>query len=166
MSQKLSWQTKEISEIFAALHSSEHGLTNEEAIQRLKECGPNKLPEGKVDSLLVIFGRQFQSPLIYILVAASLIVFVMGEIVDGSIIVAVLLFNAIVGTIQEGKAQNTLRALIDFVETKTTVVRDSQELIVSDKEVVPGDIIILQAGDKVPADARIIFSTNLTVDEA
>jgi len=166
MTRQLSWPTKEIPEILAVLHSREHGLTTEEATGRLKKYGLNKLPEGRVDSLPVIFLRQFQSPLIYILLAASMVVFAMGETIDGSIILAVLLFNAIVGTIQEGKAQNTLRALKKFVETKATVLREGKELIISDSEVVPGDIIILQEGDKAPADARIIAATNLKIDEA
>ena len=166
MAQQLLWHTKTIPEIFNALHSREHGLTTEEAIKRLKKYGLNKLPEGKADSLFVIFLRQFQSPLIYILLAASMVVFAMGEIIDGSIILAVLLFNAIVGTIQEGKAQNTLLALKKFVETKATVLREGKELIISDSEVVSGDIIILQEGEKAPADARIIVATNLKIDEA
>ncbi|MDO8593073.1 MAG: HAD-IC family P-type ATPase [bacterium] len=166
MTQQLSWHTKEIPEILAVLHSSEHGLTKEEAAGRLKEYGPNKLSEGKADSLFVIFLRQFQSSLIYILFAASMIVFAMGEIADGSIILAILFFNAIVGTIQEGKAQNTLRALKKFAETKATVLREGKEFIISDSEVVPSDIIILQEGEKAPADARIIAAANLKIDEA
>ncbi|MDP2932809.1 MAG: HAD-IC family P-type ATPase, partial [bacterium] len=160
------WHTKTVPEVFDLLHSHERGLTKEEAAKRFQEYGFNKLPEGKVDSLPIIFLRQFQSPLIYILLAASMIVFAMRETIDGSIILAVLLFNAIVGTIQEGKAQNTLRALKKFVETKATVLREGKELIVSDNEVVPGDIIILQEGEKAPADARIITATNLKIDEA
>ncbi len=160
------WHVKTISEILGILHSSEHGLSGKEAKNRLQEFGSNVLPEAKVDSLAVIFLRQFQSPLIYILLAASLIVFVMGEIIDGSIILAVLLFNAIVGTFQEGKAQNTLLALKKFVETKATVLREGREFIIPDSEIVPGDIIILQEGEKVPADTRIIISNNLKVDEA
>ncbi|KKS96581.1 hypothetical protein A3B05_02085 [Candidatus Giovannonibacteria bacterium RIFCSPLOWO2_01_FULL_43_160] len=160
------WHAKTIPEILDALHSREQGLTKEEATKRLKEYGQNYLPEGKVTSLHIIFLRQFQSPLIYILLAASIIVFAMGETIDGSIILTVLIFNAIVGTIQEGKAQNTLRALKKFVETKATVLREGKELIISDSEVVPGDIIILQEGDKAPADARIIAAANLKIDEA
>ncbi len=163
---KNTWHTKTIPDILSALHASEHGLTAGEVTHRLKEYGYNKLPEGKVDGLPVIFLRQFQSPLIYILLVASAIVFFMGETVDGSIILAVLLFNAVVGTVQEGKAQNTLLALKRFVETKATVLREEKELIVPDSEVVPGDIIILQEGEKVPADARIITATNLKIDEA
>jgi Ca2+-transporting ATPase len=161
-----NWHTKIFSEIFVALNTSERGLSKEEANRRLREHGFNKLPEAKVDSLAVIFLRQFQSPLIYILLTASLIVFAMREIVDGSIILAVLLFNAIVGTIQEGRAQNTLLALKKFVETKATVLRDGKELIIPDAEVAPGDILILQEGEKVAADARIILSRNLKVDES
>ncbi len=166
MTQQLLWHTRTIPEILDALHSREHGLTKEEATERLREYGLNKLPDGKVDGLPIIFLRQFQSPLIYILFAAAGIVFAIGEVIDASIIFAVLLFNAIVGTIQEGKAQNTLLALKRFAETSATVLRDGKDLIVPDTEVMPGDIIILQEGEKVPADARIIFANTLKVDEA
>ena len=166
MTQEILWYAKTVPEVFDILHSREHGLTKEETIKRLKEYGLNKLPEGRVDSILIIFLRQFQSPLIYILLIASMIIFVTGETIDGSIILAVLFFNAIVGTIQEGKAQNTLLALKKFVETKTTVLREGKELIVSDSEVVLGDIVILQEGEKVPVDARIIAAINLRIDEA
>ena len=166
MTEQVLWYTKTIPEIIGVLRSHEHGLSKDEAERRLEEYGPNNLPEGKVDSLSVIFLRQFRSPLIYILLAASAVVLSMGEIVDGSIILAVLLFNAVVGTIQEGKAQNTLRALKKFVETKATVLREGKELLASDSELVPGDIIILQEGEKVPADARLIVATNLKIDEA
>ena len=160
------WHSKTISEIFDTFRARERGLTKEEAAERLKEYGPNKLPEAKVDSLAVIFLRQFQSPLIYILLAASLVVFTMKEMIDGVIILFVLLFNAIVGTLQEGKAQNTLLALKKLVETNAAVIRDGREIIIPDFEVVPGDILALTEGDKVPADARIVVSHNLKIDEA
>lgn len=161
-----NFHTQSLTNVFDKLQTSERGLTIEEASRRLKEYGQNKLPESKADSLAIIFLRQFRSPLIYILLAASAVVFAMGEIIDGSIILAVLIFNAIVGTIQEGKAQNTLLALKKFVETKATVLRDGREIIISDTEVVSGDIVILQEGEKVPADARVILSQNMKVDEA
>lgn len=165
--QNIQWHTKEISEIFTILSvRNESGLTEKEASRRLKEFGYNKLPEGKVDILPVIFLRQFQSPLIYILLAAAVIVLVLGEIIDASVILAVLIFNAIVGAIQEGKAQNTLLALKKFAATSATVLRNGKEFIIPDIEAVPGDIIVLQEGEKVPADARIIFANNLKVDEA
>ncbi len=161
-----TWHTKTIPDTLSILHTSERGLTADEVTRRLKQYGYNKLPESKPDGLPIIFLRQFQSPLIYILIAASAIVFFMGETIDGSIILAVLLFNAIIGTVQEGKAQNTLLALKRFVETKATVLRDGKELIIPDTEVVPGDIIMLAEGEKVPADARIIISNSLKADEA
>src|SRR3989338_2567923 len=164
--QQISWHTKTVHEVLGALDSREHGLTKEEATERFQKYGHNKLPEEKLDGLLIIFLRQFKSPLIYILFVAAGIVFAMGEVIDASIIFAVLLFNAIMGTIQEGKAQNTLLALKKFAETSATVLRDVKELIVLDTEVMPGDIIILQEGEKVPADARIIFTSILKVDEA
>src|SRR3990167_6025477 len=148
------------------LHTSENGLNNNEARRRQEKFGRNQLPEGKVDSLLIIFWRQFQSPLIYLLFVAGAVVFIMGEPIDGAIIFFVLLFNAVVGTIQEGKAQNTLRALKNFVETKATVRRDETQLIIPDSEIVPGDIILLQEGERVPADARLLIANNLKLDEA
>ncbi|MDP1760100.1 MAG: HAD-IC family P-type ATPase, partial [Candidatus Woesebacteria bacterium] len=161
-----AWHSKTLSETFQEMCSSEHGLTKEEAEYRLKEYGFNKLPEGKVDGLLLIFFRQFQSPLIYILFAAAGIIFAMGSAIDALIIFTVLFFNAIVGAIQEGKAQNTLLALKKFAETSATVLRDGIELTVPDTEIIPGDIIVLQEGEKIPADARIIFANTLKVDEA
>lgn len=166
MTQHNSWHAKTIPEIFEALRSQDHGLTKEEADLRLKEHGLNKLPETKADSLAVIFFRQFKSPLIFILLAASIIVFAMNEVIDSLIILFVLLFNAVVGTIQEGKAQNTLLVLKKFVETNATVLRDGKEFIIRDTEVVPGDILIFTEGDKVSADSRIIVSHNLKIDEA
>ncbi len=166
MNAQNQWYTKSISSVFEAVESSERGLSEKEAALRLKEYGLNKLPETKPDGLLTIFMRQFKSSLIYILLLAGFIVLAMGEIVDGLIILAVLIFNAIVGTIQEGRAQNTLLALRKYTETKTTVLRDGREIIITDKDVVPGDIILLQEGEKVPADARLILSNNLKINES
>lgn len=163
---KIDWYNQEISSIFKALFSTERGLEKEEALCRFKEHGPNKLPEAKADGFFVIFSRQFKSPLIYILLIASSIVFTVGEFIDGAIILFVLLFNAVVGAIQEGKAQNTLLALKKFTETNATAVRDGMEIIIPDDEIVPGDIIVLTEGESVPADARIIISYNLKVDES
>ena len=161
-----AWHTKTLEETFKDLDSGKHGLTNKEAAERLEKYGHNKIPEGKIDNIFIVFLRQFQSPLIYILFAAGVIVFAMHEYIDASIILAVLVVNAVVGTIQEGKAQNMLLALKKFVKTKATVLRENKELIIPDDEVVPGDIIILQEGEKVPVDARIISTANLKINEA
>ena len=164
--EKNLWHTKDATEVLSVLYSHEEGLGGKEAVLRLKEYGTNTLIEARPVGLFTIFVRQFQSPLIYILFIASATVFFMGEVIDGSIIVAVLIFNAILGTIQEGKAQNTLQALKRFIETRATVIRDGKELIIPDKEVVVGDIIVLSEGEKIPADARVFFANNLKVDEA
>lgn len=161
-----SWHSFSIPQIHLKLGSSERGLSKEEAKERLKKYGSNILPEKKPRSTFQLFVSQFQSPLIYILFAASAVIFFLGETVDGSIILAVLLFNAVVGAIQEGRAQNTLRALKAFVETKATALRDGVERVIPDFDIVPGDIIILQEGEKVPADARVFVARNLKADEA
>lgn len=160
------WHTKKISEIFQELGTKDGGLAASEAARRLSLYGPNTLPEQRREGLGTIFLRQFESPLIYVLLAASVAVFFIGESVDAAVILFVLLFNAIVGTIQEGRAQHTLTALKRFVETNATVLRDGKEESIPDKEVVLGDIIVLHEGERIPADARVIWTHLLKVDEA
>lgn len=160
------WSTKGLPDVFEGLHSDENGLSKEEAARRLIEDGPNALQEADVDGLPTIFMRQFQSPLIYLLLAASGAVFLLGEIADGSIILFVLVFNAIVGTIQEGRAQNTLRALRQYVETTASVIRDGTEILIPDYEVVRGDLLSLREGEKVSADARMVSVHSIKIDEA
>ncbi len=161
-----SWYSQSVASAIKVLDTRSHGLTEAEADERRKKYGANKLPEKKSDSWLTIFARQFKSPLIYILLASAAAIYVMGEVIDGSIILAILLFNAIVGATQEGKAQNTLLALKRFVETDAVVLRGGQETIVPDSGVTVGDIIVLREGEKIPADARIIASNNLKLEEA
>ncbi len=161
-----TWHTKTKKEVLSRLYSSGKGLTQKKARRRLKEDGPNVIPEGKRDPYWKIFLRQFRSPLIYILLAATVIVLLMGETTDGMIILLVMLFNAVVGTIQEGRAQNTLLALKRGVETKALIIRDGKKVVVRDKEIVPGDIIIFHEGDKVPADARLLEANHLLVNES
>ncbi|MFH1255147.1 MAG: HAD-IC family P-type ATPase [bacterium] len=161
-----NWHAKSESDILKQLQSSGSGLTIEEAKNRLKKYGENKLREIKADNPAVIFFRQFQSPLIYLLLAAAAIIFFMSEIADALIILAILIFNAVIGAAQEGKARNTLLALKKFVQTKAMVLRQGGEMIIEDSEVVPGDIIILREGEKIPADARVILSHSLNIDES
>jgi len=157
------WYLLSQEQIFEKLHTSLHGLTPSDVQDKIKQYGFNILPEKKPTSLIRLFFNQFNSPLILILLLASVITYIIGGTTDAYIILAVLIFNAIVGTIQEGKAQNTLNALKKFVETKATVLRDGTEFIIP---IVPGDIINLEEGEKVSADARVILSQNLKADEA
>ncbi|MHB1330831.1 MAG: cation-translocating P-type ATPase [Minisyncoccota bacterium] len=161
-----AWHTLTQEEVLKVLDTQVEGLTKEEAKNRLSKYGPNSLPEEKVNSFAKIFLRQFQSSLIYVLLGAASLIFIIGERVDAYIILAVLIFNAIVGALQEGKAENTLLALKKFTETNATVVRGGNDFIIPDTEVVVGDILILQEGEKISADARVIQSENIKVNEA
>jgi P-type Ca2+ transporter type 2C len=160
------WHSLSVPEIFKILESGESGLSRQVVAERLARDGKNKLPEAKVDSLFTIFIRQFANPLIYILLIAGIVVFIMGEVVDSIVITLVLIFNAIIGAIQEGKARNTILALKRYVNTKAVVIRDGEEFIIPDEMVTVGDVIILQEGEKIPADARLISAHNLKVSEA
>ncbi|MCK9344770.1 MAG: HAD-IC family P-type ATPase [Candidatus Pacebacteria bacterium] len=161
-----SWHTKTSEQVFSMLDTNGSGLDSVEASLRLLKYGENKLPEIASESLAIVFLRQFQSPLIYVLIAAGGAVLALGETIDAAVIFAVLFINAVIGSIQEGRAQNTLASLRKFVETRATVLRDGREVIIADENVVPGDILMVQEGERIPADARLISVRNLRVDEA
>jgi Ca2+-transporting ATPase len=166
MANNTAWYRLPLKEVYKKLNTSEKGLASEWAEKRLQSFGPNELPKPEIDSWGTIFFRQFKNSLIYVLLVAAAIVFWLGEYVDGGVILFVLVFNAVVGTVQEGKARSALLALQEFVETFTTVLRDGKEVLISDKLLVPGDVIILTEGDKVPADCCLIIANNLRIDEA
>lgn len=160
------WHLLSVEETLSKLTTSSHGISRDEALARLIKHGRNDLPKAKTRSVASTFASQFNSPLIFVLVAAGGAIYLIGETTDALIILTILIFNAIVGTIQEGRAVNVLSALKMFVETKAVVVRDGSPLVIPDYEVVPGDIIDLREGEKVPADARLIASLGLKADEA
>lgn len=155
-----------LDEVFIYLGANGKGLSSREAEDRLIKYGENKLPETPPESIFSVFARQFRNPLIYILICSAIAVLVIGDKTDAIVIFAVLFVNAIIGTIQEGRAQNTLASLRKYVETNATVTRDDAEIIVPDYKIVPGDIIILREGERIPADARLISVHNLRVDES
>ncbi|MEK7465070.1 MAG: HAD-IC family P-type ATPase [Patescibacteria group bacterium] len=154
------------SELTVLFGVDERGLSDAEAERRLSASGPNVLPEAKPEHGVAIFLRQFASPLIYLLIGAAGVVAALREYTDAGVILGVLLFNAIVGAFQEGRARRTLAALKRFTATDAAVLRDGKERIVPDAAVVPGDIILLHEGERVPADARVMASNTLAVDEA
>lgn len=160
------WHTRSSDEVLKQLHTQAAGLTVAEREERLKEYGPNALPAPEPDTLFIIFLRQFQSPLIYLLLIATSIMAFMEHWADAVIIGFVLLFNAVAGTIQAGRAQNTMRALQKISKTMATVKIDGRGEVIEDVAIVPGDVIILREGDKVPADARLLQCTNLRVNES
>ncbi|MBM3272448.1 HAD-IC family P-type ATPase [Candidatus Kaiserbacteria bacterium] len=160
------WHVMPAGDVVRELESSDLGLSAQEAALRLREFGSNALPEPKTRSIFALFFSQFRSPLIYVLMAAAATVLALGETHDALIILGVLVFNALVGAVQEGRAQQTLDALKHYVETTATVLREGEEYVIPDREVVPGDIIILREGDRVPADARMLSVQGLRVDES
>jgi magnesium-transporting ATPase (P-type) len=159
---------KEINEIIAELETNlESGLSAEQLKKRIEKYGANELPEKKPPSWLFIFLSQFASPLIYILVlAAVLIFFVSDNYFDAFIILGILFFNAIIGTIQEGRTRKILISLKKLISQQAIVIRNSKREIISTKNIVPGDIILVQEGQRIPADGRIIDCAHLRIDES
>jgi ATPase, P-type (transporting), HAD superfamily, subfamily IC/ATPase, P-type (transporting), HAD superfamily, subfamily IC len=144
-----------------------NGLSSIQAHQRLQHDGLNSLPEGKQAGWISIFISQFQNPLIYILLVAAVIIFFVGEQkLDAFIISGILFFNAIIGTIQEGRTSNVVAGLRRFIKAKSVVIRDGAHTIIDDQDLVVGDIIVLKEGERVPADARIFYHERLKVDES
>ncbi len=160
------WHIESRADLLKKFKSSERGLTPNQVKENLSIFGANLLPETKTDSIVIIFLRQFQSPLIYVLLLAGVIIIYIKEYVDAGIVAFILIFNAVIGAFQEGRAQNTLASLKKYIETKATVLRGGVEEIISDTSVVPGDILILEEGEKIAGDARLIESSGLLVDES
>jgi len=153
-------------EILAALKADAGGLSLHEAERRLKRFGPNELPAVAGRHPLFRLLAQFNNALIYFLLAGALAAWALGHLIDASVIVVVVLVNAIVGFIQEGKAENALNAIRNMISPRANVLRESTRYNVPVNELVPGDIVLLEAGDRVPADLRILRARGLLIDEA
>jgi len=147
--------------------SIESGLSEQEVERRLREYGHNTLPEAPPTHWFITFLHQFQSPLIYILVAAAALIGIVGrDPLDAFIISGVLIFNAIIGTIQERRTQHAIESLKRFIKTSSVVLRDGTKLVIDDSDLVVGDVILLQEGQRIPADARLVTTHGLQIDEA
>ncbi len=166
MDQEDAWHTLKSEEALLKLATSEEGLTTAEAERRLQTYGANELEEERGPSRLALIAHQLKSPLIAVLVTAALISFSIGEYIDMSVIVVIIVFNTIIGFFQEYKAESALQALKTMTAPEAGVIRDGLETRVKTREIVPGDVITLNAGDKVPADARIFEALNLEMDES
>jgi magnesium-transporting ATPase (P-type) len=162
----MTWYQKDLDRILAELETSEHGLTEAEARERLQKVGRNRLAEAEKISRLKILLHQFTSPLIYILLIAAVVTFFLEEYKDTGVIFAILLLNALIGYIQEVKAEKQVRALKSMVVAKARVLRDGKELEINGEEVVPGDIVLLASGGRVPADVRLLKTIELKADES
>ncbi len=143
-----------------------NGLTSEEVEKRQKEFGPNKLASQKKQTLFQLFIAQINDVLIYILIAAAVISALVGETSDAIIVAVIIILNAVIGIIQESKAEHSLEALKNLSAPKTIVKRDGELKEVSSEDIVPGDIIIIDAGRYIPCDLRLIETANLKIEES
>ena len=142
------------------------GLDPSEAARRLASYGPNRLPEGAKRGPLMRFLQQFDNILVYILLAAGFVKLMLGLWLDASIITGVVVINAILGFLQEGKAERALDSIRNMLSAEARVRRDGEIRIAPAEELVPGDIVLLESGDRVPADLRLVEVKNLRADEA
>lgn len=160
------WHMPPLPELFQATQSDPSGLSRQEAERRLKEHGPNKLPEQPPPAWWEILWRQFQSPLIYILVAAAGVAVLAGDYNDAVFIGLVLAINSLIGGYQEWRAEQSSRALQKLLHIRASVLRDGEVREVDAEELVPGDVVWLESGNRVPADMRLITAHGLEIDES
>ena len=160
------WHAIPHEEVAGRLGVTSVGLTPEEAQARLATHGPNALPESPGRPPLLRFLAQFHNALIYFLLAGAAAALALGHYVDAGVIIAVVLVNALVGFIQEGKAEQALRAIRNMISPHATVMRASRRQSVHARDLVPGDLVLLEAGDRVPADTRLIRARGMLIDEA
>lgn len=161
----------EAGQVMEELQTSQEGLSSAQAEERLQRTGPNKLEEGKKTPLILRFLKELADPMILILIAAAAVSAITAFYADESfadviIILAVVIINAVLGVFQESKAEKAIEALREITAATSKVLRDGRQISIRSEELVPGDIIILEAGDAVPADARIIESASLKAEEA
>lgn len=160
------WHSKERETALQALQATVQGLNDSEAAERLARFGWNRLPETKKRHALLRFALHFHNVLIYVLLVSAAITALLGHWVDTVVILAVVLANAAIGFIQEGKAENALRAISQILAPRAIVVRNGQRRTLEGELLVPGDIVLLEAGDRVPADLRLLDVHGLAVQEA
>ena len=157
---------KKIEDIELELQISKEGLTNEEAQIRLQKYGKNALPKKERESVFKIFIKEFKDPIIILLLFAILASLIVGEVIDAIAILMIVLVDVLMSTYQENKANNTAEALANLVTIKTKVIRDGEMVLIDAENLTVGDYVLLESGDKVSADLRIIESHNLMIDES
>lgn len=160
------WHAKDAEFVLETCTGSADGLTREEAEKRLASHGENRLPAIKRTSPFVRFLNQFNNLLIYVLLIAAVVTILLQHWVDSGVIIGVVVINGLIGFIQEGKAERALDAIRNMLSHEATVMRCGEQITVSTEQLVPGDIVLLCSGDKVPADLRLLHVHNLGIDEA
>lgn len=153
-------------EVELVLGTGEHGLPDEEAARRLATLGPNRLTEPPPPNPLVRFAEQFRNLLILVLLAAAAVTVMLGHWIDAAVILGVVLANAVFGFVQEGRAEKAIGAIRRMLALKASVIRGGSRRTVDAERLVVGDLVLLEAGDRVPADIRLTRSRNLQTDEA
>ncbi|HYI70976.1 MAG TPA: HAD-IC family P-type ATPase, partial [Skermanella sp.] len=161
-----AWHAIAAEEALKRLETGKNGLSAEEAARRLERHGLNRLTPPAGRSALWRFAAQFNNILILVLIAAATVSALLGEIVDAAVIVGVVAINAAIGFIQEGKAEQALNAIRSMLSLNASAVRDGKRRTIPAEELVPGDLVHLASGDRVPADLRLISSRNLQVEES
>jgi magnesium-transporting ATPase (P-type) len=161
-----NWHALDAGEVLTRLESGPGGLTPEEAAVRLERFGNNCLPPPPRKSPLQRFLLQFQNVLIYVLLGSAVITLLLGDWFDALVILGVTVINAIIGFVQEGKAEQAVDAIRNILTQEATVLRGGERQVVRADEIVPGDIVLLASGDKVPADLRLFQTKNLRIEEA
>ncbi len=160
------WHAQSAKSALDDLHSRLDGLSSAEASERLDRYGPNRLPEPKTRGPLLRFLNQFHNVLIYVLIVAGVVTGILGHWVDAGVIFGVVVINAVIGFMQEGKAENALRAIRQMLSPNAIVVRNGRKVKIPADQLVPGDVVMLQSGDKVPADLRLLQAKGLQAQEA
>ncbi len=161
-----AWYSKKTKEVLSELQADQNGLSREEAERRLKEFGYNELKEKKKVTPLKIFLRQFKDIFVIMLLIATAISFLIGDPVDAIIIAVIVILNSVLGFVMEYRSEKAMEAMRKLTAPKARVMREGSEQVIAAREIVPGDIVILEAGDRVPADARLIEVVDLKADEA
>jgi len=165
--EKMIWHVKSEEEVEKILSTSlAVGLDKNEVLQRLEKYGPNELEQKGRKSIYTMFIEQFKDFMIIILIVAAIISGLLGEIADAVIIIAIVLINAILGVIQENKAEESLEALQKMSAPNAKVIRNGRPDVVPSSQLVPGDVVVLETGDLVPADIRLVETSNLKIQEA
>ncbi|MDD4498358.1 MAG: HAD-IC family P-type ATPase, partial [Methanosarcinaceae archaeon] len=160
------YHDRDIKSVFEGLGTSDAGLSSEEAEKRLLEYGKNELEEGEKISSLKLFLSQFKSLLILILIAAALVSAGLGEIVDAVVIMFTVFLAGMLGFVQEYRAEKAIDLLKSLTAPEALVIREGTEIEIPSSELVPGDIILLEVGNRVPADGRLVEAVNLRADES
>lgn len=163
---KEKWHALKPIEIYQKLDTSKSGLSTKEAEKRLLKYGSNVLPKGKKKTVLQVFLSELKSPIIFILIISMILSFIVGEFIDGLFILICILLDSILGTIQEWRSEKNAESLQKLVKIEASVIRDKEIKIVESKDLVIGDIVLLESGTKVPADLRLIETQNLSIDES